>query len=433
MRVAKPINLVVPDKLYKGLNDYLAVNEVGYHFKPEYFYFTVDYLLHLENLNKKANFVPIDLQNLKRLTVSNIDRYIRTLKNGEFIKCDNEFKPGEKSLHYQVNPKLKEGCKVIELMPENRLYKKIVAEVKKERAHDNRKPPFLKTMKKKFMAIELDYVDAEKFIFEKVEPRLQANYINSIERFKNKNLRYFKRNKTNNRLDTNLTNLSSNLKPFLSLKFSSLDLINSQPLILGLLLENIIKKLQHTTLCYYFLNSNLTKTFGKRAIEQVLLIHQNAKNSKMVDLSEYLNQVKNGTIYDDFSKAYGGLSRKEIKNIMFKVLFSKNKVYSYGKKRVPFEKEKKIFASVYPEVAAMVEALKEKDHKALPIYLQKIESFIFIDCIAKELCEKGISPLTIHDSIIIEPKYKETAKKTIEDVFKKQTGIIPKLHIENIN
>src|SRR5690554_6658090 len=126
MRVAKPINLVVPDKLYKGLNDYLAVNEVGYHFKPEYFYFTVDYLLHLENLNKKSSFVPIDLQNLKRLTVSNIDRYIRTLKNGEFIKCDNEFKPGEKSLHYQVNPKLKEGCKVIELMPENRLYKKIV-------------------------------------------------------------------------------------------------------------------------------------------------------------------------------------------------------------------------------------------------------------------------------------------------------------------
>ena len=436
MRIAKPISLIMPSKLHESLNNYLENHEVGYNYKPEYFYFTVDHLLFLENLNKKASFVPIDLKKLKCLSVSNIDRYIKLLLNGEFIISDKIYKPGIKSLWYKVNPKLKEGCKEIELIPTSRLYKKLIAEVNKERSHDHRLKPHLKAMKKKFFDLEIDYLEAEKFILDKVEPRLQANYLSTIKRFEHKKLRYFSRNVTNKRLDTNLTNLSKRLKKFLGPKLFSIDLVNSQPLLLSILIDNIINY-QHITLCSYFLKKEIVKAFGKRAFDKVLLIHQKhtktTKNSNKANLKTFQEQVQAGTFYDHFAKAYGRINRNDAKGIIFKVLFSKNKIYVKGVKKIPFEKEKKIFTEVYPEVAEIVTVLKEKDYKILSIYLQKIESFIFIDCIAKELFQEGIIPLTIHDSVLIEPIHLQKAKNTLERVFKEQTGITPKFHIQKVN
>ena len=74
-----------------------------------------------------------------------------------------------------------------------------------------------------------------------------------------------------------------------------------------------------------FLKNNLIKTFGIKRVKGVSKIHQNNKKAFLVNLSLFTKSVIAGTFYDDFIKSYSnGITRDEVKQIMFKVLFSKN-------------------------------------------------------------------------------------------------------------
>jgi hypothetical protein len=124
------------------------------------------------------------------------------------------------------------------------------------------------------------------------------------------------------------------------------------------------------------------------------------------------------------------LSRKEIKEIIFEVFYSKNVISLKSKFFIPFEKEKKRFEEIFPFVYKSIYHLKNKENRLLPIFLQKLESYIFIDCIARKLVEVGIVPLTIHDSIIVEKTQLKHTMEIIEQVFKSNFEIIPKFEIK---
>jgi tRNA(Glu) U13 pseudouridine synthase TruD len=83
-------------------------------------------------------------------------------------------------------------------------------------------------------------------------------------------------------------------------------------------------------------------------------------------------------------------------------------------------------------VYEVVKALKARDHKTLPIYLQSLESYLFIDCIAKELVTNDIIPLTIHDSVIVKTKDQAKTIEIINKVFMEQIGVIPSFDIKNL-
>jgi hypothetical protein len=76
--------------------------------------------------------------------------------------------------------------------------------------------------------------------------------------------------------------------------------------------------------------------------------------------------------------------------------------------------------------------LKVKDHRALSIYLQKLESYLFIDCIAKELINEGIIPYTIHDSVIVKKKDEAKTIEIMNRGFISQIGFVPTFSIEDI-
>ena len=79
-----------------------------------------------------------------------------------------------------------------------------------------------------------------------------------------------------------------------------------------------------------------------------------------------------------------------------------------------------------------IKALKVKDHRTLPIYLQRLESHLFIDCIARELVDNGIVPFTIHDSVIVKTKDQDKAIEIMNDVFIKEIGEIPTYDIKKL-
>jgi len=431
MRTAKPIRLLIPSSIISDLDKYLEVESFKTPMKILVFYIVIDHIINARHCSKDSEFVPLNRDYLKSVIGIKTDRYVKTLSNGGFIISDGKAIPGKKSYHYRLNSCYGGEITEIEIPPENKLFRKILDLQKKRSAHINRLRPHIRQMRTEFFKMKLDYPRAIEWANNQENYSKRLSYLSSINLIQDKRLRRFNRNKTNNRLDTNLTNLKSGLRQFIIGDYVSIDLKNSQPFLLSVLIESIIYN--KGSLCWYLSNHNLSKTFGIKGLRAVQKIHQNSKNSNLVDLMEYKNAVTSGLFYDHFLESCTeAATRDEIKEIMFKVLFSKNKIYHGFKKTIPYEKDKKRFKGVYPTVYDIVHELKEKSNSLLPILLQKIESYIFIDCICKELVEHNIIPLTIHDSVIIKKKKLTDAKAIMEKVFLDQCGEIPSFHIKEL-
>jgi len=431
MRKSKNIILYLPDLLISDLDEYLVLNPPKFIYKIEYFYYIVHYLSEQQLKYKKKQVYRLDLKYLKSVTVSNIMSYVTFLKKGEFIVTDGSYQSGRESLKYVLNEKFIGSVAKIELEKECRLSKRIVKKMTSRKAHYNRFEPFLKSMYKELMKLELDYDKSEEWIRNNASEKQMISYLISINQIRDKRYRYCKRNKTNNRLDTNLTNLKSDLRQFIIGNYVSIDLKNSQPFLLGMLIESIINKRE--TLCCYLQYEKLTKSFGVKGIKDILLFHQNEEKRKMVNFKPFYDSVLNGVFYDEFTKSHvGEITRNQVKEMMFGVLFSKNHDYSTHNRFVPYESDKKSFESVYPFVYYVIKTLKNRNYKNLSIFLQKFESYLFIDCIAKELEGNGIIPFTIHDSVIVKIEDKEKAIDIINSVFKRELGVIPALDIKNL-
>lgn len=304
-------------------------------------------------------------------------------------------------------------------------------------------------MYKVFMDLEFDYDKAEKWIEshdfkaeEKVAKKKKkktkngkerkmtidkkTTYLMAISNLKDKRFRYFRRNKTNKRLDTNLTNLKSSFRPFMVGDYQSIDLKNSQPFLFSQMINQLFIE-SGDTLCWFFENHKPIENFGARAIKKILELHQNDKNTLIGELKSFTDSVTKGTLYDDFMKTFGDkVTRDDVKDIILKVFFSRN-ITEKGVK--PYLKDKAKFISVFPLIYRIIFRLKYKLHRDLSVYLQNLESYIFIDCIAKELVEAGIIPLTIHDSIIIESRDKDKAMEIVYKVFMENFGVIPTFHV----
>ncbi len=432
MRSSKPIILYLPDLLINELDKYLKKYPPNYKYQRIYFYYVIHHLTIRQIQHKKDKYFCLNKKYLRSVTASNIDRYIIILKNGEFIISDKCYTPGIKSLKYKINAKFIKGIVKVELQQDYKICKKIIKNLYKKKAHYNRLEPHLKAMKGEFMRMDMDYQSAIKWSENNANDTQMLSYLTSLNHLEDKHFRYIKRNKTNGRLDTNLTNLKSDLRQFIIGNYVSIDLKNSQPFLLGILIDSIINN--RYTLCCYLKKENLIKTFGIKGIKKILLIHQKQEKVKMVNFRNYYNSVLKGNLYDEFINKYtGDIKRKKVKKIMFKVLFSRNKYYKGYKKRIPYETDKKTFESVYPFVYEVVKELKDKDHRTLPIFLQRLESYLFIDCIAKELVDNGIVPFTIHDSVIVKSKYQDKAIDIMSSVFLNQLGVIPSFEVKNLN
>lgn len=435
MKPNSPIILYIPASFIKGLNKYLKANKPGFKYDVLYFYYIIHYIL-VRQIKTKADFIPIN-KNLKAITVSNINQYIKILVNGEFIISDNHYIIGEKSKCYRINPNYLKGIDKIEIKTDCKLFNSIIKNQRRKKAHNNRLEPFLKRMYDELMKIDIDYQKAEKWILEQPNEVKRNSYMTALNLLADKRFRYFHRNSTNNRLDTNFTNLKSELKQSVIGDYVNIDLKNSQPFFLSMILEALINNKTHqgqNTLCCYLSYDYFIKTFGIKRIKEVSKIHQNQKKAFLVNLKTFKESVIRGTLYDDFIENYGaGITRKEVKDIMFKVLFSKNDLYYQFKKFIPYEKEKKVFATVYPFIYESIKILKSKDNVILPVFLQQVESYIFIDCIAKELVTADIIPITVHDSIMVKEEHKQHTIEIINRVFMENFGLIPTFDIKPIN
>ena len=204
---------------------------------------------------------------------------------------------------------------------------------------------------------------------------------------------YFKRNDTNGRLDSNLTNLPTTLRQFLisDEKLYNIDIKNSQPFFLYALLKQ-----------------------------------DNAISNE--ELERYGKLVLDGTFYEylasEFEKEFKQIkTRKQMKSYLFKIFFSKV---------TSFTKLKTFFGSLFPGIMDYINENNIVSNATIANKLSTVESTSIISIILPALGEQNIKPFTIHDSFVC----KESEIQTIIDTFNEKIigmyGIAPSLHVKTL-
>lgn len=284
----------------------------------------------------------------------------------------------------------------------------------------NNAPKHIRKMGSEFKKnLEIRYEDAlvhsqNRYKNELLEAKTQAEEISAYKRYSsrissinainngkiNKSLR-FRINNTNKRLDTNLTNMASDLRQFIVgyENMAYLDLRNSQPVLFNIIL----------------------KSYRGGASDDVIS-----------ELDRYLKTTTSGIWYEElirvFNVKHGGegeLSFEEARNLTKKVWM----LLAYSKNS-HLPGLKKEFAKEYPFVFSVMESIKNKQYEQFAISLQIIESDIFINEICKELVKVGILPFTIHDGLLVPKAQGKQTLEIMSSVLKKHLGVVPLISVD---
>ena len=242
-------------------------------------------------------------------------------------------------------------------------------------------------------------IDEENKAFKRYSSRIAS--INAIKNGRlNKTLR-FNRNDTNKRLDTNLTNMASDLRPFIIgyQSMAYLDLSNSQPVLFNKILQ----------------------TYRKNASQAVLK-----------ELDRFLEVTTSGKWYEELIRVYDvkygpdeklnfEQARNLCKSVWMLLAYSKNN---------QLLNLKKVFAIKYPFISSIIKSIKKSNYEQFAISLQLIESDVFIDKICKQIVNDGIIPYTMHDGLLVPKEAMERTKEIMLENLKDIIGVYPKIKIE---
>ncbi|MCB0478239.1 MAG: hypothetical protein KDC84_08755 [Crocinitomicaceae bacterium] len=270
-----------------------------------------------------------------------------------------------------------------------------------------------------------------------------------------------------------MTNLDSDLRKFITLDgepLVSLDLKNSQPYLLNILLKDgfltgnsgfclktsisrsvytklqgLGKKKTKAILKKYWIKgigdsiisscSKSSLVFGTSMLGRLAGTPEN-KATKTINFSSLVQQG----VYEFFMREFpeaadqeGNLlfpDRETTKTSVLKLLYRRNKGWRS-------DKLFKAFYQKFPEIATVLIWLKmgnhPDSHKDAPKVLQRIESHIFLKLIAPKLDKAGIPFLTIHDSFLVTERHHEKAHDIMFEVLKEVVGVDPVIKVEYLN
>lgn len=251
--------------------------------------------------------------------------------------------------------------------------------------------------------ININHTEAVNFINSNYsyDPDILNSYMISVDYIKEKEF-FYHVDKTANRVHTNVSNLSRELRPFLTYKgrrLINIDIKNSQPFLFNILISNFI---------YPLINiSPYVATFS--------------------DIELYKRLTSEGTFYEYLMRKAGfeNMDRGTFKKEFFgKVFFCKSSdKYTY--------KETKLFKELFPNVYQIILQYKKNDYKQLAITLQKAESHIMINKVCKRIAtdkpEMFIS--SIHDSLLTTPENKNYVSDVILSEFERNFDLKPSIKI----
>lgn len=308
---------------------------------------------------------------------------------------------------------------VIKIDTKSRVGKKIISVYNKEKDNIKHYPYHIKMMAYYLKDnLEIDVEEAKTYTIRKLEndiniangnQKLITEAHNSFnqrmqsvlqigEKGASRKLR-FSRGGNNKRIDTNLTNMASDLRPFIKgfKQLSYLDLCNSQPVLFNIMLQKYIGK---------------------------------ANEKLLNEIGLYGELTLSGVWYEYLAKLYN-VDREQAKLIWMEVAYSQNRFYKKTK-TIIHRGAKKIFLKTFPEILKVIENEKKINHADFAVALQRIESKVFIDEICKELVAVGIIPYTMHDGLLVDKEKEKETYGIMSRVLETNLGKVPVIAINGI-
>jgi hypothetical protein len=258
---------------------------------------------------------------------------------------------------------------------------------------------------------------------------------------------YYIVDNTGKRLHTNLTNLSKELRNFITYdgeQLVSVDIRNSQPYMSLALFDRRFwepnPKADYPTL--WRLNKEMYKGKDRedRHLHYIIMFVDSSTTLIRRDFQTemFFRKVIQGEIYEHLQEVFERAGyhlgntpdekRSKVKKIALTSFFDDDrKVYN----REPGSYVQ-IFRRHFPFIARVFEYVKEDDYRALAVLLQRIESFLLLDKICHRISqERPDMPLfTIHDNIVTTAGNEGYVQSVMREELARIMGAAPQLTVE---
>ena len=411
------------------------------------------------------NYVPLKFDYLREVIPNRIILPLKkALIEAEVIKCDRYFIEGRKSLGYRLHEKCRKA-RIIRIA----ISDKATADKLRAARQSTYKKVRLDVhvwLRSKFKTLNVDLPLAVSLLsghhrFELVKIPVEQIADNDTEFSV---CRY-------GRVHTSLTRCSKRIRPALRVSGESLvmlDIANSQPLFLSLLIINFrrqgnktfgyvtfaknstnqyrdIDKIIEETVSFFnpvqesiitpSTSTAYTPSNGSSKEEQ-LLTGKDFKTTKTLprdisvnrnfltpDEQHFVTLCEQGRLYRTFKEE---MKEREmpllhtVKTELFEVLFGSNRLKS---------RLKDIFGDMFPGVAEVIRVHKTKDYRFLPRLLQNVEANFIINTVCRRIMLEmpEVPVFTIHDSVLTTRLDMEPIRQIMIDEFAR-LGLTPTLH-----
>jgi hypothetical protein len=242
-----------------------------------------------------------------------------------------------------------------------------------------------------------------------------------------------------------ISNLKKGLRQFLTYDGQYLvdaDIKNSQPFLSLVLLKISFwmpkKKVEKGQICLEELDKEMYEELKKGGVlQQIIILLESLEKVDYEDnsIKKFSELVVSGEFYEyiqeQFHKVHAGRfeTRDQTKIEVLRILYMNPK-----KDRISFYKPCQTFREHFPEVYKLFSLIKSIDYTYLPIILQRLESFLVLDVICKEINRlyPHIPFFTIHDNIITTKGNEALVKAIMQEQIAKWTGYTPKLDSKDL-
>ena len=245
----------------------------------------------------------------------------------------------------------------------------------------------------------------------------------------------FSVNATNSRLDTNVTNLRRDVRSELTIDgekgLVSVDVKNSQPFILSLILEGVGGEW-----------GGVPYVDRLNGLESDVPPRGNPGGAAPDDdVAEYVRHARRGTVYESVAEGAGGaITRDHAKRVFLSVLYSGptgNPLFGTDDPVLRSVHPRRVFRSVYPTVYERLKEMKggAGGNREFAVHMQRIEAGLVLDGVAAAVVAEHGSELpfvTVHDSVICRASDVAGVVRIAERVFLDRVGVAPPLEVRGL-
>jgi hypothetical protein len=442
----------IPDSV--DLEGFLKKHPPEGKYKIDHFYSIIDYIckgMEREDLDDNKGFVNLNAQKLQKNN-HNYKLYLDHLLDNYFLVTDKKYVVGSKSTGFMIKKYSthKAMPKQIPLI-DNVIKRNKVKEVKNiqlQLKQEAKNHPYLtKWFNEK---LQIDIEGAQQKVEELFPEQTGAirgkrigkasdwskryKAIQAIQKFAKQDF-YYGVDDNVSRFHSNLTNIKRELRHFITYdnqKLVNVDIKNSQPLFSTLLLNKEFWTENQSELLYIHHFPSLFPNLSKYHLDYyyiIMLVKALEKSDNQL-LRTYIDYVNSGEFYQKVSqKLYPSrlFDKQAMKEMFYRLFFSSNRVIQ-GYRAQP----KRDFRARFPKVYEIFSIVKRKDYRTLAQLLQRIESTVMIQNVAKRIAEEkpDLPIFTIHDSLATTVGNEEYVKLVIEEEVLKLTGLNVKLGLE---